>query len=69
MISISSSLCKRAGIDAVDDTESVRDGFLLELDRGIEMSAALEIVEQVALALVEQVVVEGVFLVDRDLFF
>ena len=44
-------------------------GFLLELDRGVEVAAALEIVEEVALALVQQVVIESIFLVDRNVFF
>ncbi len=57
-----------AGIDSIVDAESVGSGFLLDIDRGVEMAAALEVVEQVAPALVQQVVVEGVFLVDWDLF-
>ncbi len=48
---------------------SVGSGFLLDLDRGVEMAAALQIVKEVALAFIEQVVVEGIFLVDRNFFF
>ena len=58
-----------AGIDMVDDANRVRAGFLLDLDGGVEVAAALEIVEEVALAFVQQVVVESVFLVDRNFFF
>ncbi len=62
-------LVHRAGIDAVDDANRVRGALLLDLDGGVEVAAALEVVEKVAFALVQQVVVESVFLVDRDLFF
>jgi hypothetical protein len=58
-----------AGIDAVDDAKSVRSGFLLNFDGGVKVAAALEIVEEVALALVQEVVVESVLLIDRDFLF
>ena len=56
-------------IDTVDDPKAVRTAFLLKIDGGIEVAAALEIVEEVALAFVEQVFVESVFLIDGNLSF
>ena len=59
-----------AGIDAVDHVNRCLGCLLFWIcDGGVEMAAALEIVEKVALAFIQQIVVERVLLVDRDFFF
>src|SRR5712691_5567613 len=59
----------RPGIDVVDDAKRVRSGFLVELDGGIKVAAALEIVEQVALSLIQKIVIESVFFIHWNFFF
>ncbi len=59
----------RSGIDLVDHPQSLGVVFFLDLNLGVEMAARLQVVEQVALAFVQQIVVDGVFFVDRDFFF
>jgi hypothetical protein len=44
-------------------------GLFLHLDRGAKVAATLKIVQEIALALVQEVVVESIFLVDRDFSF
>src|SRR6202051_2909008 len=57
------------GIDAIDDTKHVGTSFFVKLDVGVEVTAALEIVQQIAPALVQEIIVEGIFFVDWDLSF
>src|SRR6266851_653833 len=58
-----------SGIDAVDDAQGVGSGFLAELDGGVEVTTTLKIVEQVALALIQKIVVQSVFFIDWDFSF
>src|ERR1700758_3426290 len=56
-------------IDPVDDTKQVGSGFLFILDGSVEVAAALQVVEQIPLPLVQQVIVESILLIDRDISF
>lgn len=62
-------LVQGAGIDAIGHVDDVGSSFLLDVNRGVEVATALEIIEEVAPALIQQVLVEGIFLVDRNVFF
>ncbi len=57
------------GIYVIGDPSYVGSCFLLKLDGGVEVAAALEIVEKVALSFIEKIVVESIFLIDRDFSF
>jgi len=62
-------LMHRARIDAVGNADTIGGGFLLKSDSGVEVAPALQIVQEVPLAFVEEVVVESIFLVDGDFSF
>ena len=57
------------GIDAIDDTKHVGTSLFVKLDAGVEVAAALEVVQEIAPALVQEVIVKSVLFVDRDLSF
>ena len=57
----------RPGIDPVDHTQDLTIAFPLDLDLRVEVTAGLQVVEEVAFAFIEQVVVEGILLENRDL--
>ena len=57
----------RARINRVNHPQLILRGLvvLLEIDLGIEVPTSLQVVEQIAAAFVEQVVIQGAFLVNR----
>src|SRR6202008_3069845 len=57
----------RPGIDLIDHAQGFRVTFLHDVALGIEMAAGLHVVEQIALSLVEQIFIDRVLFVDRDL--
>ena len=57
------------GIDLVDHPQRLGVGFFLNVDRGVEVAARLQVIEQVPLALVQQVVIHRVLFVDGTSFF
>ena len=62
-------LVYRTRIDVINHAQAAGAGFLLHLDGGVEVAAALQVIEEVALAFVQQVVIQRVLLVDRNFFF
>src|ERR1700683_4964462 len=58
-----------AGNDMVSSMNGVWAALLLDADRSIEVAPALEIVEKIALALVQQVIVKSIFLIDGHMPF
>ena len=57
-----------AGIDAIDHTQSFIDGFLLKAHFGVEQAARLEVIQEVAIAFIEQIVIDGVLFINWDFF-
>ena len=56
-----------AGVDVVGDPHLAgRSRVLLHRDFGVEVAQALHVIEQIAPAFVQQVIVERIFFVDRD---
>src|ERR1051326_1480350 len=54
------------GINDVDHSQDLRIELFLNLDLGIEVPARLQVVKQVVLALVQQIVIDGIFFVDGN---
>ncbi len=56
-----------AGVDIVRDPQLAgRRRSLLQRDLGIEVAQALHVIQQIAPAFIEQVIVQRIFLIDRD---
>ena len=53
----------------VSNVNRVQAGVLLHVDAGVEVAPALQVVEQIALALIQEIVVESILLIDRYLPF
>src|SRR5712671_3316294 len=60
-------LVRGAGVDQINHSQSLGIVFPPDFDFGVEVPPSLEVVEQVALAFVDEVVVQRVFFVNRNL--
>ena len=60
-------LVQRTGIYVVDDVHYFGVGFLPDLNLGVKPALCLQVVQKVGAALIQQVIVDGIFFVDRNL--
>ena len=58
---------RRTGVDLINDSECLGIVLFLDFHLGVKMSPGLQIIEQVLHALIQQVIVDGIFLVNGDL--
>src|SRR5579864_4305681 len=64
-----SQFMHRPGVDLINYSQSVRAVLLLDIDLRVKVSASLQVIKQVAPPLIQQVVIDGIFLVNRNLLF